>query len=152
MPTPKPVDGLVLLDDGRCELTIGSKLFAVRRPTFGEFRRFREAAQIADDKRLEAALPLQTEIDALAPGLTDADPGVRTAAMLAQRAITRKIDDAIQDDTIRWVTESLTVLAGDLPDADEWPPDVLVFSTITSLLNHWRNRPLGRGGPEGTTT
>lgn len=139
------VSALDLRPDGRIVIDFGENEVTLRRPTLGEFRRWRTKLSEINDLTIRIRLRHRTEIEEeIAAG--DAMPEEEKLARRAAR--TAEVDDVGEREATAWWAEVFSALAaGDgVPDSQEWPP-FLVFGedVLPDVLNHWRAVPLAPG-------
>lgn len=147
-PAADPVFGFVLLDTGRCELTLhDGTVVGFRRPRFGEFRAAREALYERDRATLRLTAQANADIGEV-PAKDTATQEERLEVAIVGKQRQEQLEWALTDLNAEWVTATLGPLAdrGALPDADEWPPEMLTNQFIIDLVNHWRHVPLAHGG------
>ncbi len=109
----------------------------MRRPTFGEYRKARDAHH-ANVRRVDEALKQASDI-AANPDQYEQDQAQATLDDLNGFLETWHHD---------WLRDAATVL-GDrpLPDSDEWPADLALDPVVPlRMLEHWRRVPLAHGG------
>jgi hypothetical protein len=134
---------LDLRPDGRIVIAFESGEVTLRRPTLGQFRRWRmRLTEISEDGlRLVTQARAATDAEREDETLTDADRMARRIERSTQQT------EASEDASIAWWGEVFEALAEQpVPDVDEWPPFLVFGEEILGLvLAHWRQVPLAPG-------
>lgn len=147
LPEPDDDDAPMALDcrpDGRVIIAFSDDLaVTLRRPTLGEFRRWRTLLSEVQDEALRLAEKQQAEAkaDADDPDLTDTERNMRRLAR------TKESDEAGETAAEVWWSSVFEALADQtVPEIEDWPP-FLVYGTnvLPLVLQHWRDVPLAPG-------
>lgn len=140
---PEERSALDLRPDGRIVIAFESGEVTLRRPTLGQFRRWRmRLTEISEDGlRLANQARAATDAERADEALTDADRMARRIQRSAEQ------HEASEEASIAWWTEVFETLAeGDVPDVEAWPPFLVFGDEILGLvLQHWRQVPLAPG-------
>lgn len=139
---------------GLTRVTFGGKLYRLRRPFFGEFKRLRVALEDANDEIAEAAQAsiavtrsIASERAALGSNVDgDVLAAHETEWRKRQREASRLLND--RADTLRgewWSLVFDTISLDGKPKKGEWPAWVLDPSVAIEFVTHWRTAPQGRG-------
>lgn len=159
---------VTLVNNGTVRLTVGGKLYRLRRPKMGEFRQLREAIQEVNDEIEAKARALQHEAtlidrqvlellglpaDADGEAVADAE---RQLPMVAEeitklrseaRQHGRQFTDEAEAARLGWAHQVLLTLSQDgAPALEDLEPWMATARWWASLLAHWQSVPLGLGG------
>jgi hypothetical protein len=146
-PAPSALD---LRRDGTVGITMpdGTEV-DLRRPTLGEFRRWRmRLNELNDGNRRMAAQEGQA-------AAADAEDEHLSPEERIIRAGERRMaaDVAAEERSIDWWSEVIGTLSGEDTDPDRWPPFLLFApDSMARTLEHWRAVPLAPGPRSNRST
>jgi hypothetical protein len=134
-------DEIDLRPNGTVRLTLAGKSVTWRRPTFGEYRKFRESLVVAGDE--EAALAKEIEATAREaagtpeiPWPADRNPPYTPAQRL-------RLEMAGAEALGGWAIDVWRILCQrEAPGLDDLPVWMVDASFSRSLFEHWRSVPL----------
>ncbi len=126
-------EGLDLRPNGTIAISFEDGPIVMRRPRFGEFRRFREALWEVTDQQDEAS----TQTEALADDQS-----------AEARATRRKLIVETEDRAFDWIIDVVKTLGDNQPPAerDQWPMWATQGAVMNHIVIHWRSVPLARIG------